>query len=354
MTEQPRPLLMTADSELLDDLLGLAAAVGVPVDVAVEPAACRPQWTRAPLVLVGADLADALIDARAPARPGVLLVARGTPTDGLEEVATMAGAEEAIGLPSGEAVLLDRLADAAEPAARARVVGVVAGRGGAGASVLAAAIALTGGLLGPRPGWSTWIRWAAVRTSGWAPSCPPAPDGRSSGCSVRSAVALRPAGRAPAGPRRGRGGRRPAGHRSDSGGGPGGANRGRARRRHRGARPSAAPHRRPRRGAHRGSTTCWSSCPQSCVRCWPRGILLHGLAPTRVAPRAVVRPVPGGLPTQEVVHGLQLASAGELPDEAEVRTALLTGTAAGLLRGHALAALCVDLTGAAIPLGVAA
>ena len=64
MTGERRPLVVTADAELLDDVLGVAAAVGVAVDVAVEPGACGPQWTTAPLVLLGVDLAPALAGSR--------------------------------------------------------------------------------------------------------------------------------------------------------------------------------------------------------------------------------------------------------------------------------------------------
>lgn len=352
MAEQPRPLLMTADSDLLDDLLGLAAAVGVPVDVAVEPAACRPQWTRASLVLVGADLADALIDARAPARPGVLLVTRGTPTDGLEEVATLVGAEEMVGLPSGEAVLLDRLADAAEPAARARVVGVVAGRGGAGASVLAAALALTAASSGPA--WlvdldplgggadvglgaelSAGARWAELGVL----------SGRLSHSALRAAlpqvlgvavVATGPQATDPT-PEAVRAVLAAAG---------------------RGAGTVVLDLPRHRTAARDEALTAVDDLlvvvPAELRAVLATGQLIDGLGSTRVAPRVVVRPVPDGLPTREIVRGLGLASAGELPDEAEVRTALLTGTAADLLRGHALATLCADLIGAALPLGVAA
>ena len=35
MTRQPRPLLLTADPELLDQLLGLAAAAGAAVDLSL-------------------------------------------------------------------------------------------------------------------------------------------------------------------------------------------------------------------------------------------------------------------------------------------------------------------------------
>ena len=50
-----------------DDLLRVAAAAGVEVDVAHAAAHARPYWTPAPLVVVGADLADA----RALADPAV-------------------------------------------------------------------------------------------------------------------------------------------------------------------------------------------------------------------------------------------------------------------------------------------
>src|SRR5215207_9079924 len=79
MTAAPRPLLLTADTELLDDLLGASTAAGVAVDVAAEPAACRPQWSEAPLVVVGADAVPAVLTARLARRTGVLLAARGSP-----------------------------------------------------------------------------------------------------------------------------------------------------------------------------------------------------------------------------------------------------------------------------------
>ena len=120
-----RPLVLTTDTDLLDDMLGMAAAAGVAVDVAIEPTSCRPQWTKAPLVLVGAELAAALPGASLRPRPGVLLVARGSPTGDVRETAAMVGAEAAVGLPQDEATVLDRLTDTTEPAAPGRVIGVL-------------------------------------------------------------------------------------------------------------------------------------------------------------------------------------------------------------------------------------
>jgi hypothetical protein len=59
------------------------------------------------------------------------------------------------------------------------------------------------------------------------------------------------------------------------------------------------------------------------------------------------------LPAREVVRGVELPFAGELTDEVEVRQALQTGDAAGLVRGTELAALCEALLGRT-PMQVAA
>ena len=60
-----RPLVVTADEDLLDDVLRLAAAVGTEVEVAAEVSGGRTSWTAAPVVLLGSDVvgrcsADAL------------------------------------------------------------------------------------------------------------------------------------------------------------------------------------------------------------------------------------------------------------------------------------------------------
>jgi hypothetical protein len=47
------PLVLTGDPDLLDDLLRLAAAGGSEVDVAPDPAAARPRYSVAPLVVIG-------------------------------------------------------------------------------------------------------------------------------------------------------------------------------------------------------------------------------------------------------------------------------------------------------------
>lgn len=71
-----RPLVVTADPDLLDDLLRLAAAAGVEPQVANDTVAARSAWTTAPVVLAGDDLSGALIRAAPARRQGVVLVSR--------------------------------------------------------------------------------------------------------------------------------------------------------------------------------------------------------------------------------------------------------------------------------------
>ncbi|GIH90871.1 septum site-determining protein Ssd [Planobispora siamensis] len=138
-----RPLVITEDPALLDDLLRVAAAAGAELDVAHAPAHARPYWTRAPLVVVGGDAADALAATRPPPRHRVVLVTHGPENPDTWRKCVAVGAQAVLELPSAERRLVDEFADAVEPAARAGlVVCVVGGRGGAGASVLAASLAL--------------------------------------------------------------------------------------------------------------------------------------------------------------------------------------------------------------------
>jgi secretion/DNA translocation related CpaE-like protein len=129
-------LLVSADAALLDDLLRLAAAADVEAHVAADAVRARSAWRDAALVIVGPDLAIGLDP---PRRPDVILVGSG---DDVYRLAVDVGAQDVASLPDAETWLVERMAAAAEPAvARAVTVGVIGGRGGAGASVLAATLA---------------------------------------------------------------------------------------------------------------------------------------------------------------------------------------------------------------------
>ncbi len=138
------PLVVTADGDLLDDLLRLAAAGGVEVEVAADSAAARTRWQPAPLVLVGSDQAQACLRARLPRRSRLVLVGRASDMEPGWQVADLLGAEHVAVLPAAEPWLVDQFAECGvDGAMPARVVAVVGGRGGAGASILAGGLAVT-------------------------------------------------------------------------------------------------------------------------------------------------------------------------------------------------------------------
>ncbi len=138
-----RTLVVTEDSALLEDLLRLAATAGCELDVAVGPSV-RRAWSTAPLVLVGAHAAVAHARLRLPRRSGVLLVVDDLDDAGVWQRAVEVGAEQVVFLPDGEQWLVSRLADSAEGGAvDCPLLVVLGGRGGAGATVLATALAIT-------------------------------------------------------------------------------------------------------------------------------------------------------------------------------------------------------------------
>lgn len=139
-----RPLLVSNDPDVVDDVLRLAAANGVDVHLAADVDASRSRWATAPLVLVGADLAAGVAGQRPSRRRDVVLVTR-TPTSDDWQRAVALGAEHVAALPDAERWLIDRLADCAEGVPRDGIVAGVIGSGaGAGASTLAVTLALAG------------------------------------------------------------------------------------------------------------------------------------------------------------------------------------------------------------------
>lgn len=153
-----RPLLVTGDEDLLDELLRLAAAAGTELEVATDPTAARGHYRVAPLVLLGADQARACLRARLPRRGDVVLVAPAAPPRPAEggagpdpwADAERLGAAYVACLPAAEPWLVDRLAGCRDQRPPAPVVAVLGGRGGAGASVLAAGLAVTAATFGHR------------------------------------------------------------------------------------------------------------------------------------------------------------------------------------------------------------
>lgn len=96
------------------------------------------------MVLVGDDLSVAMNRAALRHRADVVLVSRDLDDGNIWKRACGVGAEHVAVLPDAEPWLVSRLADAADGGgSRGLVIGVVGGRGGAGASTLAAALAVT-------------------------------------------------------------------------------------------------------------------------------------------------------------------------------------------------------------------
>jgi secretion/DNA translocation related CpaE-like protein len=134
-------LVVTADDDLVADLLPLAAAADVTPTVVRDPVAALSTWSRAPVVLVGADAADDLVRIDPDPRPHVYLVARERPPDDLFRTALRLGADQVVELPLSAPWLSEVLADLTEhQPTRGEVIGVVGGSGGAGATTLACAL----------------------------------------------------------------------------------------------------------------------------------------------------------------------------------------------------------------------
>ena len=144
------PLVITRDETLLDELLRLGAAAGVTPEVAPDALGGLAGWAAAPLVLVGADVAPELAELRPTRRDGVHVVFWGAFPDESMSTALRLGAENVAELPQSGEWIVEQLTDVGdERPRRARTVGVLGGSGGAGASVLAAALGQVAADSGP-------------------------------------------------------------------------------------------------------------------------------------------------------------------------------------------------------------
>ncbi len=150
-------LVLTADPRLADELHRLAAAAGVALDLRAELPDART-IEGCLLLVVGGDLAASVarqvsrrpIQGGRPERTPVLLVTDDADDAGVWQHAMAVGAEQVVVLPDAQDWLVERLAATVDPLGTAYVVAVVSGCGGGGASVLAAAMAVTAADTGHR------------------------------------------------------------------------------------------------------------------------------------------------------------------------------------------------------------
>ncbi|MBB3663277.1 secretion/DNA translocation related CpaE-like protein [Prauserella sediminis] len=138
-----RPLVVAREGRVLDEIRRHAAAVDCDLAHAADLDDAEPYWHEAPLVLVDEDVAPST--RVRPRRDDVVLVCGGKPPQSVWRRAVVLGAREVVTLPDTEGVLLTSLADVVEQPSvdRGRVVAVLGGRGGAGSSVLAAAVSVS-------------------------------------------------------------------------------------------------------------------------------------------------------------------------------------------------------------------
>jgi secretion/DNA translocation related CpaE-like protein len=137
-----RPLIITDDELVLDDLLRLAAAAGVDV-VHTREADPRAMWRSAPLVLIDAAMLSRAVAARLPRRSGVVVIASTEPGSDVWAHCVRLGADRTLLLDGSEEVLVGLLSDAAAGGTgNGRCVAVLGACGGAGASVFASSLAL--------------------------------------------------------------------------------------------------------------------------------------------------------------------------------------------------------------------
>ena len=150
VTDRSRPpstvpvLLVTARADLADHVREVAAAAGVPVHTVARPVDAGAAWDRAALVLLGEDAA--VLPVPAPRQDVVLVTAGGDPQ--AWALAAAVGAARVLVLPDARGQLLEQLGELVPRGDRGRVVGVIGGRGGAGASTFALATGLAAVWLG--------------------------------------------------------------------------------------------------------------------------------------------------------------------------------------------------------------
>ena len=142
---RPTVAVVMTDSELLDHVLSLTAVVGVEPLLLSDASLVRPHWSSAAIVLLGIEQADRVAAIGLPRRAGVYLVAEDRTAPQAQPWSLRLGAA-VVPLPSSASWLSDALADVMRTSrGNGRVICVVGGSGGVGATTLAAGLAFVAG-----------------------------------------------------------------------------------------------------------------------------------------------------------------------------------------------------------------
>jgi secretion/DNA translocation related CpaE-like protein len=146
MTTTAAILALVSDPALRDEVEQVAAAVGVQaIHLAPTTAVSRKTWSAAAAVVLDTDAAGRCHAAALPRRSAVFLLVDGEPDTATFQVAMTLGAQQVLALPVEAGELVRGLAAAADTGRadhrRGVVAAVIAGRGGAGSSLFAAALA---------------------------------------------------------------------------------------------------------------------------------------------------------------------------------------------------------------------
>jgi secretion/DNA translocation related CpaE-like protein len=141
-------LTVVVDESVRADVDRIAAAAGVRIVHAAEPSSAKV-WVSACAVVLDVEGARRCVELGLPRRGRLYVVAAATPEPGDWPVLIAVGAQRILMLPAEDGELVAVLSEAAEPrreeAGRGAVVAVVGGRGGAGATVFATALAQCAG-----------------------------------------------------------------------------------------------------------------------------------------------------------------------------------------------------------------
>lgn len=168
-------MVITADPELLDHVLSVTAAVGVDPYVVADPGTVRPLWTSTSTVLVGVDQAGAVAAMVLPRRAEVYVLGLDHDRDAVLTWSMPLGAA-ILTLPTGASRLATALSDASgQRSGHGRMLCVIGGSGGVGASTLAAGLAMVGARLAERSmlvdadplGGGVDLLVGAERVDGW-------------------------------------------------------------------------------------------------------------------------------------------------------------------------------------------